>query len=391
MTAHSSIEDLTMRTDTDKELIDVVKDSLADLKERVGKRVHDLEAKFDELAQKSTSRQSAHLFKTPTKDLGHSAIQSDQVKSLLAGQSKTAKVTLEGVSFFKSTVGDTGSPATPDDVFSPATRLPNIAPATRRVLRVADLLVTVPATSNQVSATVEGATINSAAGQTSEGATKGSTDFVFELKTRPVITVAHIASASEQVLSDAPALAQFLNTRMTQYLNERYEFELLRGDGSAGQFSGFTASGNHTAFTPATGDTALDSIRRAAEAVETAGFFPDAVVMHPSDWRVIELLKASTGEYLAANGAAQQFITQGMSRNVWGLRVVVSPSMVPGKFVLADFGSAAVHFARQDAAVELGWINDNFARNLVSIRCEARGALIVTNPLAVRYGDLAVA
>jgi HK97 family phage major capsid protein len=376
---------------TNDEIMDAIKLGLNDLKERVGARLETVEAQVLELTQKNASRQSAHLFKTPTKDLGQCAIGSDQVKSLLAGQSKTAKVTLEGVSFFKATVGDSGSPASPDDAFSPATRLPNIAPATRRVLRVADLLVTVPATSNQVSATVEGATINSAAGQTSEGATKATTDFVFELKTRPVVTVAHLASASEQVLSDAPALAQFLNTRMTQYLNERYEFELLRGDGSAGQFSGFTASGNHTAFTAATGDTALDSIRRAAEAVETAGFFPDAIVLHPSDWRAIELLKASTGEYLAANGNGQAFITQGMARSVWGLRVVTSPSMQAGKFLLADYASAAVHFARQDAVVEMGYVNDNFARNLVSIRCEARGALIVTNPLAVRYGDLAVA
>jgi HK97 family phage major capsid protein len=190
------------------------------------------------------------------------------------------------------------------------------------------------------------------------------------------------------VLSDAPALAQFLDTRMRQYLNERYEFELLRGNGSAGQFSSFTASGNFTAFTPATGDTALDSIRRAAELVETAGFFPSAVVMSPQDWRVIELLKVTGGQYIAADGSAAQFITQGMARSVWGLRVVTSTSMEVGKFILADFESAAVHFSRQDATVELGYQDQQFSKALVSIRCMARGALIITNPAAVRFGNL---
>lgn len=372
-----------------------VKQALDTLTEKVGDRVKTLEVQFLELAQKSAQGYApANLNGVggrQIKSVGQAAIESEQVKSLLAGQSKTAKVTLDGSSFLtKSITGDTGSPATPDDVFSPAGRLLGITPATRRVLRVADLLVTVNAGTNQVSATIEGDTINSAAGQTAEGASKATTDFVFELKTRPVITVAHVASASDQVLADAPALAQFLDTRMRQYLAERYEFELLRGNGSAGQFSGFTASGNHTAFTPATGETALDSIRRAAELVETAGFFPTAVVMSPADWRKIEVLKATTGQYLAADGNGQSFLTRGMERSVWGLRVVTSVSMQANKFLLADYESAAVHFARQDATVEVGFINDNFARNLVSIRCEARGALIITNPAAVRFGDLAL-
>lgn len=374
------------------EPVDQVKEVLAGLTERVGNRVNELEAIVHDLAQKSVDGFSPSVLgKKQAKSVGQAAIESEQIKSLLAGQSRTAKVTLEGSSFLqKSITGDTGSPPTADDVFSPATRLPGIAPATRRVLRVADLLATVPADSNQVSATIEGDTTNSAAGQTSEGATLATTNFVFELKTRPVVTVAHVASASEQVLSDAPALAQFLDTRMRQYLNERYEFELLRGTGAGGQFSSFTASGNFTAFSPSTGDTALDSIRRAAEAVETAGFFPDAVILHPSDWRVIELLKATNGEYIAANGSAQDFISQGMARSVWGLRVVTSNSMETGKFLLADYQSSAVHFARQDATVEIGYVDDQFARSLVSIRCMARGALIVTNPAAVRFGNLTV-
>jgi HK97 family phage major capsid protein len=110
--------------------------------------------------------------------------------------------------------------------------------------------------------------------------------------------------------------------------------------------------------------------------------------MSPLEWRKIELLKASTGQYLGADGAGMQFIAGGMERSVWGLRVVTSTSMAAGKFLLADYASAAVHFARQGATVEMGWVDDQFARNLVSIRCESRGALIVTNPLAVRFGDL---
>jgi len=363
-----------------------VEKALADLTDRVGSRVTEIEAKLSDLAQRSapgfTSMPGAAR---NTQTVGQAAIASEQVKALLAGQTRSAKVTLDDAGFFnvKTITGDAGSPKEATDTFSPADRLPGIVPATRRVLRVADLLTTV-----QVSATVEGATVNAAAGQTSEGATKAQTDFIFELKTRPIVTVAHLARASEQVLTDSGALAQFIDTRLRQYLSERYEFEILRGDGSAGQFSGFTATGNHTAYTPVTGDTSLDTIRKAAEAVESAGFFPSAVVLNPADWRSIELLKVTGGAYLLADGNGMGFVRDGMARTVWGLQVVTSVAVQAGKFVLADFQSAGVHFARQGATVEIGFINDDFAKNLVAIRCEARGALLVTSPAAVRVGNL---
>jgi hypothetical protein len=38
--------------------------------------------------------------------------------------------------------------------------------------------------------------------------------------------------------------------------------------------------------------------------------------------------------------------------------------------------------------VELGFVNDDFTRNLLTLRAELRAALAVYQPTAVRYGDL---
>lgn len=369
--------------------INEVKTALDGLTQRVGARVDELEAVVNDLAQKSADGYTPNTFKKQTKSYGQAAIESEQVRSVLAGQTKTARVTLENNGFIKAAItGDTGSPATPDDVFSQPDRLPSILPNGRRILQVRDLLATVPADSNQASATVEGNTTNAAAGQVSEGAAKAESDFVFELKQVPIITIAHTVPASEQVLSDAPALQRFLDGRMREYVLRRHEFEILRGTGAVGSFSGFTKSGNHTAYTPGTGDTASDSIRIAAEKVESADFMPSAVILHPEDWRKIELEKVTGGAYLLGDGNAMGLVGNGMSRQLWGMPVVTSVSMEKGKFIVADFMAAAIHFLRQDSVVEIGWVNDQFAKNMVTIRAEMRAALLVTNPLGIQYGSL---
>src|SRR3546814_17295540 len=64
--------------------------------------------------------------------------------------------------------------------------------------------------------------------------------------------------------------------------------------------SGLTKSGNFTAFTPSSGDSALDSINRALGAIETADGVPSLVILHPLDFRAAQRIKASGGseEYL---------------------------------------------------------------------------------------------
>jgi HK97 family phage major capsid protein len=371
-----------------------VKTALDSLTDRVANRVNELESIVMDLARKSApgfpaGHGAGDFGQRKVKSVGQAAIESEQIKSLMSGQSKSARVTLDNVCFYKAAItGDTGSPASPDDVFSQADRLPSIIANGRRPLRVADLLVTVPATSNQAGATVEGNTTNAAAGQTAEGAAKAESDFVFELKQTPIITIAHTVPASEQVLSDAPALQRFLDERMREYVLRRHEFEILRGTGAAGSFSGFTKAGNHTVFNPATGSSAPDNIRIAAEKVESADFFPTAVILHPEDWRKIELEKVTGGAYLLGDGNAMGFVGRGMTRQIWGLPVITSVSMQKGKFIVADFMAAATHFLRQDAVIDFGFVNDQFSKNMLTIRAEMRAALLVTNPLGIQYGSL---
>jgi len=202
----------------------------------------------------------------------------------------------------------------------------------------------------------------------------------------PVRTIAHFIKLSNQVLDDAPALEGYVNRRLTHGLRNRLEFQALRGTGTSPQIAGLSATGRSTAFTPESGENALESINRAKYAVTGADFMATHVFMNPADWGSIERLK-SNGQFLLGDGAAFTYINNGLTPLVWGLPVITSNNVEAGKFYVLDINAIELMF-NQDVTVEMGFVNDDFTKNLVTLRAELRGAMAVYQPTAVRFGDL---
>ena len=80
---------------------------------------------------------------------------------------------------------------------------------------------------------------------------------------------------------------------------------------------------------------------------------------------------------------------EGTAPTLWRLPVVETQSMGVGKFLTGAFGMAAQLFDRQESAVYLGFENDDFTRNMLTVLAEQRLALAVYRPEAFIYGTLA--
>lgn len=369
--------------------IQIVEKALEELQGKVLDKVNNLDAMVRDLAQQRDGYTMMPGTKA-AKSVGQLALESEQFQALLSGQAKTAKVTLDASLATKSITGDTGSPPSADDVMSAADRLGYIVPGAQRRLRVRDLLPVAAASSNQVSACRETIYTNAAAGQEYEGDAAAQSAFTFDLKTLPVVTLTHYVTASEQVLQDATALRTYIDGRLRYGCLLREEIQLLTGDGTAGNLDGFLKAGNHTAYSAASGDSATDTIRKAIEASQLADYEPSAIILHPTDWRAIEAAKATGGEYILGNGNARGYLAEGMPWQLWGVPVVVTSSMTQGKFLLGDFQAAAVLWDRQQATVELGYINTQFVEKMVTLRASERVALAVNVPAALQGGDLTI-
>jgi len=268
-------------------------------------------------------------------------------------------------------------------------RVPGIIAEPNRPLTVRDLLPTGTTGSNLIEYTRENVFTNNAAAQYSsparENVTKPESGITFTLATAPVITLAHWIPVSKQVLSDAPQLQSYINTRLMYGLKLVEENQLLNGDGTAGALTGIQATGNFTAYNRAvSGDTKVDTIRRALTQVGLSEYAADAIVMHPADWEDIELTKATDGQYVWANPA----ISAGPQ--LWGRRVVPTQAQTEGTFLVGSFAMGAQVWDREQAAVQVSFENsDNFTKNMATILCEERLALTVYRPKAFVKGTFA--
>jgi HK97 family phage major capsid protein len=223
---------------------------------------------------------------------------------------------------------------------------------------------------------------NSAAGVT-QAAAKPESDITFEQYNVPVQTIAHWIKVSNQLLADAPAIAAYINTRLRDGLAQKVDSQLLNGTGTAPQLSGLTDSGNFTAYTATAGDNLVDAINRAKYQLWAIGRMPDTVIVNPADWSTMELTREGSGTGMYLYGLPGQLA----GANPFGVRVVMSNNMGVGKFLIGSLNTSTVVYNRQGAVVEMGYINDDFTKNLVTIRAEERLGLGVERPSGILYGD----
>lgn len=277
--------------------------------------------------------------------------------------------------------GQTGSPPENTDTLVPTDRRAGIVPGAFRTLRVRDLIPTVPTTSNAWQFVRELLFVNAAA-ETAEGALKPEATLTFEDMTVNIRTIAHWIKASNQILADAPALRAYIDNRLRYGVELREEQQIVAGNGAGQNISGMTAAGNFTAFTPTSGDTAIDSVNRAKYSILGADYVPTGVLMNPADWGALERLKTSDDAYLVGDPFGQIFPV------LWGLPVVATNSMTAGKQLVADFATSYEYVERSTTVIDVGYVNDDFTKNLVTIRAEKRGALATIRPASVRFGDL---
>lgn len=263
------------------------------------------------------------------------------------------------------------------------TRLPGIIAPPDRRLTVRDLITPGRMDGSTLEYVKETGFTNNAA-PVAETVKKPESTLKFDLVSTTAKVIAHYVKASRQILSDASQLASYIDGRLRYGLAFKEEGQLLNGDGTGQNLLGIIpqASAFAAPFDPAGTETNIDNIRLAMLQAQLAEYPPSGIVMHPSDWARIELLKDTTGRYIIGN-------PQGViGPTLWGLPVVATQAITVDKFLVGAFKLGAQVFDRWQARVEVATENeDDFVKNLVTILAEERLALAVYRPEAFIYGD----
>lgn len=254
------------------------------------------------------------------------------------------------------------------------------------IFTIRDVLGSANTTSDTIRFVRHTLTNRAAASQASRGAAKNYMNVEFEPTEVPVQTIAVLSKVTEQDIDDAPRLVAFINGEMTLDVKVQEERQLLWGTGAAGQLKGlFHADYAIPEFDRAeVDDTLIDVIRRMRTNLRKKHVSPNFVTIDPLDWEEIELAKASDKHYLWG------LISDLRGPRIWSLRVVESDAMTneetgERRMLMGDGPRGATVYDRNDVRLAIGYANDDFERNLRTLRAEERLALGVKRSFAFEY------
>ena len=314
-----------------------------------------------------------------------SALESDSFKAVLEGKAKSGRFTTSGSwhggSSFGAVIGSGTTGAGNGGALLTPDYRPGIIQQPDMPLLIRDLLMP-GRTSAQVVTYFQETGFTNAADFVTENTRKPQSDVEFEFAEAPVRTIAHFVKATNQILSDVPALRSYIDFRLRWGVKFVENEALLNGTGAGQSIEGLKpAATPYDTARNKTGDTKIDTLRRGMTQIDLAFYPTSGYILHPNDWEDIELTKTDDGAYVFANPLALAGPT------LWGRRVVVTAAQTEGEFTMGAFNLAAQIFDREDITVEIATENeDDFVNNRVTIRGEERLAMAVHRPESIIDG-----
>lgn len=223
---------------------------------------------------------------------------------------------------------------------------------------------------------VLGATEGTIASTTAEGAAKSQIHVPYEPKTVALNKIAAYLKETDELLSDAAFLESAIRGRGVYEFRkavENYLMATLLG-----------TSGVQTGGTSIDFDTILAAKQ---DVFADTGYAPDALIINPADWATLLQSKDQAKQYLLGGPAFGPYGNGSYNGNprIWGLEVVESTAVASGKCIVGAFkaGASVVSKANEGLRVEVSNSDqDDFIKNIVTVRIEERLALAVRVPSA---------
>jgi HK97 family phage major capsid protein len=187
---------------------------------------------------------------------------------------------------------------------------------------------------------------------------------------KQVKKVAGMVKVSKEMLSDLSFIQNEINTDLVGGVLSAMDNSILNGAGGTDlegilSFAPLFSAGTFANTIPVA--NILDVIRVSISQIESAKFTPTHVVLHPVDVARMQLTKATGGEYTMPIF----YPSQNNELRVANLIVVSTTYMTAGNFLVGDMTKSNLRI-RENVNIQVGYVNDDFARNMVTILAEAR-------------------
>ena len=229
------------------------------------------------------------------------------------------------------------------------------------------------------------------AAATAEGVTLTQSDFDMTASDANVRKIGTYFRISEEMLADTPQLTSYLSARAPEKLLEVEDTQIISGSGSGANLSGITtdaAAFNLAGEFADAVDSAneFDVLIAALNQLAIANYSADTIMLHPTDFHKILLLKDSTAEYIKKD------VYQGLQPQFNGVRVVLNTAITSGTFLVGNFAQGTQLWVRDNVNVEFFREDGTNVRDgFVTVRVSERVALTNYLPNAFVYGTFSTA
>lgn len=335
-------------------------------------KISNLETKGEDV---STLKQDIEEIATKVLNLetkGNESIETETLKSVLTAKKEELSAMRDksgaSVQVSLKAVGTMSLEASTTGQIPQAERESGITRTVRRNPFILQL-VNVGTIMSNVWEWVEQKNAEGGAAMTAEGAKKSKADFELVVASANVKKVTAFIKVTKEMLDDVELMRSEIDQELTELIQLKIDDQLLTGNGLTVNLIGI----NTNAVTYAAGAFALDIpepnnfdvLRTAINQVRVNLFEPTYIVMHPTDVTSMDLAKASDGHYVLPPFASND------GTIVSGIRVVANTGVTIDNFLVGDFTKAGVRF-KEGLNINVGYENDDFTNNLVTILAEAR-------------------
>ena len=189
--------------------------------------------------------------------------------------------------------------------------------------------------------------------------------------------LAHKFQVSEEFLKDVDGASQFISNQITGGLIEKMNGNIITD-----------IKANDTAFDTTSSAQLYQAIESAQEydvlmatlnQMRISNYRPDLILVHPTDYAKMQLLKTSQNEYL------------GISGTVDGVRVAQSSSVTAGEFHAMDSIRYGRYYNNIPLSVQFGFEGSDFGNDTRTVKAVHRGVLAVLDVNACITGTFSTA
>lgn len=270
----------------------------------------------------------------------------------------------------------------------PADRVPGYKYDPTRAVHIRSLIPQGSTTSDVVRFVKESGYSDGSAPK-AEGATLGQTDFDMAADNNTVEKIGAYLRISEEMLADTPQLTSYISNRVPAKLLAKEDDQILNGNGTSPNLSGITVdaadfdeSASAAFYQSINNANEFDVIVAALNQLSLSEYQADKIILHPTDFHKILLLKDSNNRYL------KDQVYSGLQPTFMGVPVVLNTALAAGSFLLGNFSQGTQLWIRDNVSVEFFREDGTNVRDgFVTVRCVERVALTNYLPNSFVYGD----